>query len=276
MGWVVALLWAGLWGMNVSARVLTCPETLAFTDPHGQLSADQPLSLALSDSTVQDRLKALNRSLEAEGEQIEVDVDEWNIWVRTTPHDGRPARLTIHFGQPLDEHPELIFHGILTQLLFDRMHLMKGMFAAAKEDTLKKVVAAVRASGLTNLDDAEIRREAHEVFKLRMAWILKVRFYEQYVKQNPWLREARLSRPGARRVIERLAQEDEFSQSDFDRDLLEEFTAFYSKNISQHLEPELIRLIWVQPLPGMWELSMTVPSMMQPRCVSGTNPASCP
>jgi len=266
----------------ITATVTVQVPHLRIEDPHEQLNHAEPLPIALGDVLTSERLKAVHRSLEAENERIKIVVDEWNTWIlRYSEHPERfteeekadPARITLILQHPLDESPDLMVQGIITQLLFDRLRYMKGNFQRAFDEGTKNLIESVHAAAarspelrarLMTLTEEQLAWQIHETVKLRCAWVLKVRFYTEYLASHPRLRDSRLPQPEDR-AMDRLARLEPQNDGKFDLELFKEFVAFYSKNESQHLDPEIVSAVWGVPLAGLWEISMIMPDLLQPR-----------
>lgn len=247
---------------------------LAIGDPLRQVNEEKPFSLALSDDTVHERFQAIHRSLEADKDRVKVVLDEWNTWVIyysqhpehfTAVEVLSPARLIFVLQHPLDENPELMFQGVITQILFDRLPRMKGNYEKVFIEGTKRLLNVVKEElPSTPLSDVELAYQIHETVKLRMTWIQKVRFYASYIRANPWLASARLNQ-GQNILAELEKLDGDYQDSGkYDQELLRHFLAFYSHNISQHLEPEVVNAVWHVPLSGLWESSLLFPNWLEP------------
>lgn len=269
-----------------SARALRSP-LLLIEDPYQQVNPENPFHVALGDAIVHDRLRAVHRVLEVHDDRVKIVLDEWNTWIIEYSKNpeyfsaeelASPARVILVLNDPLDESPDLIFQGVITQLLFDRLPLMKGNYRKAFDEGSARLRAAVKEKAkesealrqrLAQMSDEELDYQIHETVKLRITWILKIRFYERNVRHHPELLFAHLDNPRHATVLDSLAALDAAplvaeGQADFDTALRAEFVAFYSQNISQHLDPEVVHAVWPIPLSGLWESSMLFPDMLQP------------
>jgi len=273
---------------------------LLIEDPYHQVNPHSPFPLVHSDWHVHERLKAVHRVLEVHNDRVKIILDEWNTWVveySKNPElfsEGElagPARIILVLKSPLDENPELLLQGVITQLLFDRLPLMKGHFRKAFDEGSARLLAVVKekAEGneplrerLAGMSDEDLDYQIHETVKLRITWILKIRFYRTYVRRYPDLRRAHLNNPRHAEVLDNLETHDSASAGDtkfdFDKVLLEEFVGFYSHSISQHLDPEIVQAVWHIPLSGLWESSMLMPDQLQPApsAIQAAYPANLP
>lgn len=257
----------------------------AVGDPMGLLPRiTNPFPVAVADPDVHRRLEVITSSLVANDERIKVYVDEWNTWIVKasnqphlfTPEElASPTRFSLIFLHPVDEHPELIFHGVVTQVLFDCFHHLPGNFQKSWNTGMTGTMAFLEEARLhdpqlektlTQFGEQETRRQIEEILKLRIAWILKFRFYTEKIQRHPVLASAPLPPPHGEspRMLENMATLENTPNSEvaFGKKLLEEFVKFYSQNQSQRLSPHLIRAVWEQPLPGLWESPIVFPSMI--------------
>lgn len=253
---------------------------ISVSDPHHQTSSFQPFRRALSDPQVNDRIRLLHASLEARGERLKVRVDRWNIWVEEaskkpsafTPEElAGPARLFVELAAPLDESPDLSFHGIVSRLFFDELEFMNPNYLRAMNSGLTTTMAELReksktdpalAKTLAETSEGDVRQQIHDVFKLRATWILKAGFYYRHVLESGERPMVPPSKDSHSDIIERVAQLYGHADNAFDQKIKSEFVKFYSTNVSQRLDANIILGVWDMPLPGMWESSLTSPSFV--------------
>jgi hypothetical protein len=252
-------------------------------DPHNQIDDTNPLPILFSDKYVNQRLKIIDAQLEASKDRVKVYLDRWNT--RTVRYSECPscfsleevngkARFSVVLLHPLDEHPEVALHGIITGQMFDSLHEMvdaktgtrryEAVWREQMTENLSQLNVARRTDSdldrvMANLGEKETANQIEQIARLQLVWGAKIEFYRSFKPKHPELAHGRLAPVGGTNKLDAFVAA---KNSEIDDLEIQEFIRFYSQNQTQNLDPVLIRRAWNLPRPPLWEAPVSHPTLV--------------